>query len=268
MPELVHGIDVSSYQPRDLSGIIGEHQPAHVVVRMYLPEERPPEEHSRSQVKSARANGCSVGAYVWAYRSLDPYPTIRNAVGLARRCDLEPPVLWIDCESYREGGVLKDAGPDAAWLHAAIDECRTLGVTPGIYTGGWWWREYMGNTTEFADLPLWTAHYDEIADLGKVALFGGWTRACGKQYSEKLPDGRGLDRNVFLEEVCMRPDAEPPTIEALEVAIPDLRRHLDEWQDARKGNGEEPYNYAAFRQHLLLIGAPDPGPLEFVGFRG
>ena len=95
MPALVHAIDVSSHQPRDLSAIIGQHRPAHVVVRMYLPEESPPQEHSVAQVESARANGCSVGAYVWAYRSSDPRETVRDGLALARRCGLEPPVLWI-----------------------------------------------------------------------------------------------------------------------------------------------------------------------------
>lgn len=258
MPEIIHGIDVSNYQPRDLSGIIAEHRPGHVVVRMFLPEERPPQEHSMDQIKSARSNGCSVGTYVWAYRSLDPRKTVRDAIDLARRCELEPPVLWIDCETYVEGGEVRDAGPDAEWLRTAVDECRVLGVQPGIYTGAWWWRQYMSNSAEFADLPLWTATYDEVADLGKVALFGGWTRAGGKQYSEQLPDGRSLDRNVFLEEVCVA--RARPTNETLE--------RLAEWQTARKDNGEDPYDYAAFRQHLVLTGAPDPGTVEFDGFRG
>ncbi|TAK36701.1 MAG: hypothetical protein EPO21_01735 [Chloroflexota bacterium] len=263
MPEFVHGIDVSNYQPRDLSRIIEEHHPAHVVVRLFLPQERPPEAHSMAQINSARDNGCSVGAYVWAYGSLDPRQTVRDAVGLARRCELEPPVLWIDCETYVVRGKVDDPGPDANWLRAAAEECHVLGVLPAIYTGGWWWHQYMDNTTEFADLPLWTAHYDEIADLDQVTLFGGWERARGKQWSQRLPNGRELDRDVFLQEVCVA----RPTLETLDLANPGFRQQLEAWQQARLGNGEDPHNYASLRQHLLSIGAPDPGPVEFVGFR-
>ncbi len=191
---LVQAIDVSSHQPRDLSDIIREHRPTHVVVRMYLPEENPPQEHSIAQVESARANGCTVGAYVWAYRSSDPRETIRDAVALARRCNLDLPVLWIDCENYLDS----DPGPDAAWLREAVDECRSAGVRPGIYTGGWWWRDRMGNTSEFADLPLWAAEYREPREPSSCTLFGGWTQAYGKQWTENP-----IDRSVFLSEVCV-----------------------------------------------------------------
>jgi hypothetical protein len=213
---LVHAIDVSSHQPRDLSDIIREHGPAHIVVRMYLPEERPPEEHSIAQVESARANGCSVGAYVWAYRSSDPRKTVRDGLALARRCGFVPPVLWIDCEDYLD----EDPGPNAAWLREAVDECRREGVRPGIYTGGWWWRDKMGNTTEFADLPLWAAEYSGPQDPSSCTLFGGWTRACGKQWTDNP-----VDRNVFLDEVCTSglPMAEEPA-EGQDEASPDISR--------------------------------------------
>jgi hypothetical protein len=189
----VEAIDVSSHQPRDLSAIIRQHRPEHVIVRMYLPEEHPPQEHSIAQVESARDNGRSVGAYVWAYRSSDPRTTIRDGLALAGRCGLVPPVLWIDCETYLD----QDPGPDVAWLREAVDECRRAGVQPGIYTGGWWWREKLGNTTEFGDLPLWAAEYREPRDPASCTLFGGWTRAMGKQWTE-----HPVDRSVFLAEVC------------------------------------------------------------------
>jgi hypothetical protein len=212
-PKLVDAIDVSSHQPRDLSDIIREHRPAHVVVRMYLPEESPPPEHSIAQVESARANGCSVGAYVWAYRSSDPRKTVRDGLALARRCGLEPPVLWIDCENYLD----QDPGPDVAWLREAADECRSAGVRPGIYTGGWWWRDKMGNTTEFADLPLWAAEYAEPRDPASCTLFGGWTRAFGKQWTENP-----IDRDVFLDEVCA---SRPSTVEGTTPGSGPSRRY-------------------------------------------
>ena len=210
MPTFVRGIDVSSHQSRDLKTLITTHRPAHVVVKLYLPVESIPKEHSLAQIASARAEGCTVGGYVWCYGEEDPRKTVRDAVGLARSAGVELPILWLDCETYKEDGVVVDAGPDAAWLREAIDECRTLGVKPGIYTGGWWWREHLDNTREFADLPLWAAEYDDNPDVDDVTLFGGWARASGKQYAEKLPSGGRLDQNVFRDKVTGGGSAPPP----------------------------------------------------------
>ena len=39
----------------------------------------------------------------------------------------------------------------------------------------------------------------------------------------------------------------------------NIQQQLDEWRNARSANGEDPTDWEAFRQHLLAIGAPDPG---------
>lgn len=194
--ELVRAIDVSSHQPRDLSGILAVHDVEHVVVRLYLPWEKPAQEHTRAQVESARALGKSVGGYVWAYAAADPLETVTEGLRLARSCGLEVPVLWIDCETYTEDGNVVDRGPDAAWLRAAVGECVGRGVRPGIYTGAWWWRAYMGDTTEFGEVPLWAAVYNWVADLASVKLFGGWREVVGHQYS-----ANGIDLDVFRRDV-------------------------------------------------------------------
>jgi len=40
---------------------------------------------------------------------------------------------------------------------------------------------------------------------------------------------------------------------------PNIQAQLDEWRNARSANGEDPADWQAFRDHLLAIGAPDPG---------
>lgn len=169
--------------------MIQKYQVSHVIVRMFTSDELPSKDISRAQVQSARDNGCTVGAYVWAYKSCDPRKTIREAVELAQECGVDLKVLWIDCETYTEKDpktgkyVVRDPGPDGVWLRAAVDECYTLGIQPGIYTGSWWWVGYMGNTTEFWELPLWVgAQYDGVETLESVILFGGWEKATIKQY--------------------------------------------------------------------------------------
>ena len=266
MAAFEYGIDVSSHQQRDLSETIAleNPRPTHVVVRMYLPEESPSRQNSIDQVKSARAAGCSAGAYLWAYRSLDARKSVRDAVALAKECGIDPlPVIWIDCEIYKSANGQVDPGPNADWLRAAVDECTKLNVQAGIYTGGWWWRGYLGNTTEFADLPLWTAqYYDGVADPGAVDLYGGFKMAHAKQWNAS-----GLDRDVFLTEVTGANPLQPhTTLEELEAANPNIRSQLRIWQKDQVIQEKDPFDYAVFRQFQLDIGAPDTGDEEFIGF--
>jgi lysozyme len=163
-------------------------------VRLYLPGERPPQEHSLKQIASARANGCTVGGYIWCYPDFDSKQSVWDALALAARANLDLPVLWLDVETYGN-----DPGPSVGWLQAAVEECQAKGVQAGIYTGRWYWRYYAADSTELSDLPLWVAQYDGVADLDSVKLFGGWKQAAGKQYQ-----GEGLDLDVFREEFTTR----------------------------------------------------------------
>jgi hypothetical protein len=41
---------------------------------------------------------------------------------------------------------------------------------------------------------------------------------------------------------------------------PNFCAQMAEWQAARKAGSEDPYDWAAFRTHLVSVYAPDPGP--------
>ncbi len=50
---------------------------------------------------------------------------------------------------------------------------------------------------------------------------------------------------------------------------PNFTDQMDEWQQKRSEKGEDPQDWGAFRDHLLRIGAPNPGSLrpdEFSAF--
>ena len=49
---------------------------------------------------------------------------------------------------------------------------------------------------------------------------------------------------------------------------PNIRAQYDEWRNARAANGEDAADYEAFRQHLIAIGAPDPGAAQISDFVG
>ncbi|MCC7371144.1 MAG: hypothetical protein IT306_22200 [Chloroflexi bacterium] len=199
MSAMVRTMDVSVVQPRDLHALVTAHRPSHVVVRLYLPEESVAQEHTRAQIVSARAAGCTVGGYVWCYRDLDPRKSVRDAVTLARSCGLRLPILWLHAEAYVVADAVRDPGPDAGWLLAAVAEARALGVRVGIMTAAAWWRMALPGTEDLAELPLWlgcpredaddsqaahddsqAAHDDSQAAHGEAALpFGGWHKAAG-----------------------------------------------------------------------------------------
>ena len=40
---------------------------------------------------------------------------------------------------------------------------------------------------------------------------------------------------------------------------PNFMDQLNEWQSVRSERGEDPMEWNAFRDHLMAIGAPDPG---------
>lgn len=191
-PAFVRGIDVASYQPADLSALIAEHQAKHVVVRLYLPFEGPPQQYSLDQIASALANGCTVGGYMWCYATAGPRESVLAAIQLARQAGLALKVLWLDIEPYTDGTI-----PDAYWLANAVDECRVHGIQPGIYTGCWVVNAHpwLGKIT---DCLLWLAAYNHIADLDSVEVCGDWDKAMvkGHQYSED-----GIDLDVFAPEV-------------------------------------------------------------------
>jgi lysozyme len=69
-----------------------------------------------------------------------------------------------------------------AWTHAFIDEVTALtGRSVLIYTYPYFWQHAMGNTTDFADLPLWIATYQSSGP--KEPLPGGWASWTFWQYT-------------------------------------------------------------------------------------
>ena len=60
--------------------------------------------------------------------------------------------------------------------------------------------------------------------------------------------------------------AGPPRVEELEQENPHLRQQAADWQAARRQVGQDPFEWPAFRAHLIALRAPDPGPVAYDGF--
>lgn len=59
-----------------------------------------------------------------------------------------------------------------------------------------------------------------------------------------------------------------PTFADLSLDNPELRNQYDSWRTARSDAGEDATDYQAFRQHVVDLGAPDPGEQEIDDFVG
>lgn len=190
--DLVESIDVSNHQERDLTHYIEMANATHVVVKLYQTiESAGGRAHAKAQIDSARLNGCTVGGYVWLYRSVDPVRQVRDALLLAEESNLPLPILWIDVEPYTDNSI-----PTVAQINTALAECEVQGVRGGIYSARWAW-DILGNPS-FPGVPLWIAEWDSVPELN-VPPIGDMT-LVGKQYTSTALDGSGLDRNVFLPE--------------------------------------------------------------------
>lgn len=186
-------MDVSSHQSRDLTTLIREHDPQHVIVKLYTAWESIPWDHTAAQVRSALDNGCTVGGYVWAYRSITPERMVDDLIARCASIGLVLPLCWIDCETYHDrSGNVADPGPDADWLARFVRQAESIyGMACGLYTGAWWVDGYFPGGREafaqFSRLPLWLADYDNNPALDS-SLLPGWPTVAAKQYTSDPVD--------------------------------------------------------------------------------
>lgn len=232
MPDLVRGMDVSNFQARDLSDLIQRYQIEHVVVRLWLPEEIPDEQYSLDQVASARANGCTVGAYFWLYGTLDPTKQAQDAVALMRRCGIEGVPLWLDLETYaeRDGTV---SFPSREQAIAACQAIADLDVEPGVYTGDWFVSEHWGKQADgLLFYPVWLADYaNPRQDLEIVSHYWAHEMVMGHQYT-----GSPVDLDIFDRSVTQVVEA-PPEAESPATGAPT-------YEDLASALGVVTHNYA------------------------
>ena len=148
-----------------------------------------PNPYYRRTIQNAQEAGLLCAAYVW------PPSATANAANL---------ILY---------------GPDAPLLFCAIDvelrgqveithvnELRSHGIAPVVYTSRGAWAELMAGNEEFARLPLWDASYRWGASLEWPSAvhealwvpYGGWDHRVGWQFrGTTTAFGGSFDLNVF-----------------------------------------------------------------------
>ncbi|MGJ0183556.1 glycoside hydrolase family 25 protein [Corynebacterium glyciniphilum] len=148
-----------------------------------------------SDSAKASAAGVTPGSYHYAKPgSTDPRSEAQHyAATLATGVQPSlPPTLDLE----ESGGL----GPEELqnWVRDWIDEIKNLtGRDPIIYTYQNFWLNDMGNTTEFAEYPLWLAYYNPTLPN---EIPGGWDEVTFWQYSsEGQVDGiyTNVDLNTY-----------------------------------------------------------------------
>lgn len=140
--------------------------------------------------------GMSVGSYHYAQPSTAPGSAAAQAnffanVSIASHFPTLPPVLDIE----ETGGLGPEQLQDWVREYLNVVKLRT-GRDAMIYTSPSFWQSAMADTHEFANHPLWIAHYD--TDTPQIP--GGWSNATIHQYSSSgsVPGINGpVDMNTF-----------------------------------------------------------------------
>ena len=130
-----------------------------------------------------------VGAYHFFRTDQDAQAQAEHFLSTVQGGDLDP-VLDIEIIHKPIKQSLADA--IAAYIQAVGNALQSKRVM--IFTGPSFWTGSMGNITDFAGQPLWTAEY---TNRPAPRLYGGWTSYRYWQYTDK---GRvaGIRGNVDL----------------------------------------------------------------------
>jgi hypothetical protein len=158
---------------------------------------------ARQQGESGLAAGLRLEAYTFLEFESDPEWWVREA--LARLDGLSVVRWWLDVEDTEHG---RSWTPEKriTYVQRALDAFAAAGVFAHVYSGGWYWRPYMGNTDVFArqGRKLWNAWYDGDLDVDGLP-YGGWTAAdvAIEQFEgTSIVCGQSVDKNClyFTEE--------------------------------------------------------------------
>lgn len=207
-PEIVRGIDVSAYSraisPFDLRLLRVQHGIQVVVIQVAggTPCGRALNPFALQQASAAKeAEIPFIGLYLFPPRAI-----------LDKEIQAYLVAIQLVAKNISFLALDVEAGEGVTREH--IDAVRSLGLRPVIYTSPAAWASIMGNTSAFADVPLWEANYPrKFRDLlgrwnGKWPTLedkpwvpvtrGGWRTSPAWQFASNVRlEGILCDLNVF-----------------------------------------------------------------------
>lgn len=154
--------------------------------------------HFASYWSAIKKAGILRGAYLFFRPSEDIQPQVEL---FAQALEMEPgdlpPVVDIEPDYYNHGEsdhwhdfTLAQRLDRVTQVLTAVE--TATGYKPIIYTGPYFWRDTLGNTSDFTEYDLWIAHYD--TDSPKIP--GGWKLHTIHQYKGDQKGFPGIQGNV------------------------------------------------------------------------
>src|SRR4051812_1582019 len=96
-------IDLSNYQGVDITPLLDQYQPDHVIIRASTESDHH-RQIAREQIRATKAAGIGYSIYIWAYFDLNPVEHTANALSVVDGFD--PTYVFFDCEDGQPGGNL------------------------------------------------------------------------------------------------------------------------------------------------------------------
>jgi hypothetical protein len=184
------------------------------------------------------AAGFTWDAYRFLYPGQPAEPQIDDVVKGIQYAGLSesqlPGYVWVDVEEYQ------GQAPSTKLIDAAMNRLEAAGVRPvgelckpGIYSGKWvwdkWYQGYIAPASR--GWALWSADWGGD-DIDGVHLYGGWTRAEGRQTSGDTDvAGLDVDRDIFRDRGTA-PSPVPSPTNDLEVRITAIERRINAMMEA------------------------------------
>lgn len=152
---------------------------------------------ARHQLRICRDYQMPIAAYGWLRFDGEFDGATQVGLFLSTTEGFDIQFLALDCEESE----LRSVAENIAVIREAVDACRAVGVESYIYSNAAWWTraDTVDNTSEFADVPLWDAHWQSSADLGGFKEYGGWRSRAALQYEgDTMLANKPVDLNIFV----------------------------------------------------------------------
>lgn len=156
-----------------------------------------------ANVKNAKAAGIQyVDVYMFPCRGQSATNQVNSLISSMSGTSYGQ--IWLDVETNPSSGCSWSSYSGASncqYVTELVNAVRAKGKVPGIYSNYYMWESIMGgakNCPGLANVPLWYAHYDNLAAFSDFKSFGGWTKPNIKQYKgDTTLCGFGVDLNFY-----------------------------------------------------------------------
>ncbi|GMR44820.1 hypothetical protein PMAYCL1PPCAC_15015, partial [Pristionchus mayeri] len=137
-----------------------------------------------ANIKNAWSGGLAdVDAYLFPCHSSScgsAQTQVANTVNALKNAGAKFGMLWLDIEIYNWPS---DQATNRQFILDMVAECKTLGVSIGIYSNNNNWASIVGTSwTGVSQYPLWWANYNGQANFNNFVAFGGWSKPSIHQY--------------------------------------------------------------------------------------